>query len=702
MALRRYNNDKLPFPTPRRNLNVYHSPFYHDQRYYPYEARSPDYGRRRSSYSNHSRAGRRTQDLLDKSLDQHGDLGWTLEYATAWSYKFLVGNQTKVADIIDKIRELEELEASTPYVIFDYLDKALFGGKLKDMVYLRWKSQASYAYGTTSAPGVVPGIPRICIDLNREPFEGGDGDLEDLLDAMIHQMIHAFFLVCCGAQPKGAKQDGRLADGLHFGVLLHTIRDISRQCQDGALSLIFYASNRRKAQEPHGQNTNAYGYVSSSSASRDERPAWISINPLGSAVGSAPADGQTHCSHDNRKIRAAEIRSWQVEHYSRAIDLNMEYKGDVIYDLGFEGKLVSTDRLKGPPSSTYIELIWEKKRIMVPREKSLKFESLRKPFAKNNKMELKVPHCSMSILRLLYDFLQHRLYWEEPSERMAKWSSTITRGPPVIVAGIGSVEGACGMLEHIRVFKIAEAMKFGELQEYALKRLYDMPTTSHDPIEALKEVYNDTGRDSGGPIHAELHKWARKFLGRRDDMSSHGDFGYGRHDMFQGLSNHDKILQGCSDRFNDLYRRNAALKDDCKLVCADMAMDRTAEPWLTGTWDSSHGAASLGTLSGPARPPVSRSRRWSNGHLLNWHLTTPYSSAATSISDRIWDDTPVGPTFSRSRLLDWSVPSGRAFSDDRVCQKYYSRDERLKNKNLLTGESYIRLPTFLARGTIHT
>ena len=54
-------------------------------------------------------------------------------------------------------------------------------------------------------------------------------------------------------------------------------------------------------------------------------------------------------------------------------------------------------------------------------------------------------------------------------------------------------------------------MEFEELQYYALKRLYDMTTTSDDPIEALREIYNEHSRDSGEPIHSELHKWSRKF-----------------------------------------------------------------------------------------------------------------------------------------------------------------------------------------------
>ncbi|KAK3708329.1 hypothetical protein LTR37_011594 [Vermiconidia calcicola] len=683
MALRQYHNDLVPFPTPYRG-NLYHSNIYRDQHSYPYYGRGYEPGPRRSQYSSRTREQQGGRELFDRTLDRKGDLGWTLEYATAWCYKFLVGNQTEVADVIDKARTLEEVQEKTPYIIFNSLDRALFGGRLKAMVFMRWKSLTSCACGRTSAPGVVPGISRICVELNSAPFEENGGDMDDLLDALIHQMIHAFFLVCCGAQPKGARQDGRLSDGLHFGVVLNTIQDITRQCRDGPLQLIFYAARRRKEQVENTstQYANAYGYGMNAMTKRNDRPSFISIHPLGAMVPAAPADGQSHCSHDNRSIRPAQVKNWQVEHYARAIDLNMDNKGDIIYDLGTDNQLVPTDRLKGPPSSTYIELVWHDKRIMVPREKSLKFDSLRKPLEKDGKHELKLPDCSMSALRFLYDFLQHRMYWEEPGETLVKASSRRSKGPPVLMsASAASVEGACGMLDHVRVFKVAEDMKFHELQSYALKRLYDMPTTSDDPIDALRELYND-GKDSGKPIHAELHKWARKFLERSEDhLSPYGQHGYARNDAFRGMSNYEKLLYACGDRFEELYHKNSALKDDCKIVSASLQAGGMIQH-LQGDscWDYPSALPTQSLLSPPPiRPLLSRARSWSNPPALDWRWNAQLPSALPWTHSRSLDDSILTPTLPRSRprLLDWS-PSP-------VSHKYYGRDGRFLDRNVLMG-----------------
>ena len=687
MALRRYHNDTLSFPTPYRQ-NVYYPNTYRDYRSYPYDARGVDRRARLSRYDYESPRERSGRELLDRGLHLHGDLGWTLDYATAWCYRFLVGNQTEVADAIDKIRDLEVVEEKTPYVIFDHLSKAIFGGKLKDMVFLRWRAQASFACGTTSAPGVVPGIPRICIELNKLPFEDGYGDMEDLLDALIHQMIHAFFLVCCGAQPTHVKTDGRLADGMHFGVILHTIQDISRQCVEGSLGLIFYAAKRRdqRAQSGQQRQLGASGYRRASLSGRNNRPAWISIHPLGSLVPAAPADGQTHCCHDNRSIRPAQVKNWQVEHYARAIELNMDQKGDVIYDLGVDGKLVPTDRLRGPPSSSYIELIWDQRRIMVPREKCIKFESLKKPLEREDKFELKLPECTMAVLKLLYDFLQHRMYWEGFNESMAKSTTHRHQGPPILlVDAYVPVQAGHGLIEHIQVFKTAEAMKFEELQRYALKRLYDMPTTSDDPIEALKELYNEV-QDRSRPIHAELHKWARGFLARDEDRTSQYNSypGYGRQGISRGTSNYEKLIHWYGDRFQELYNSNMAFKDDCKLVNAELSAagtGRYVEPgaamdYYSSLLDPQRLLSPPATHSLMPRPrswnnPQSmlpRARSWSNYNPLDWNFAN--RSTASLLSGRSFDDAVLNPP--GRPLLDWDTQS------DRVCFNNYDQGARIE------------------------
>ncbi|KAK4546337.1 hypothetical protein LTR36_002014 [Oleoguttula mirabilis] len=592
------------------------------------------------------------------------------------------------------------VQQQTPFVIFDFLDKALFGGKLRGMVYMRWKTMVSSSPGTTSAPGVVSDIPRICIELNKSPFEVNEAAIDDLLDSLIHQMIHAFFLVACGAQPKCAKQDGRLMDGLHFGVIMYTIRDITRRCQDGILDLIFYAAERV---DYCGGHNDGGGY--------------IAIDPRGGAVGSAPADGQSHCNHDNRKIRPAQIKNWQVEGYSVAIDLDMESKGNDIYDLGADNVLVKSDRLTGPPSSSYVELLWDDKRIIVPREKAVKYKSIKKPLEKNSRMELQVPECDFATFCQVYNFFTKGSTGSE-SHQFRTENASIgmhTKGPPVILNNASSTaKSDAGLIVHLQLFKVAEAIKFEELEQHVLQQLWSLPATVDDPIEALKILYND--EDTSGPIHSELHKWARAFLLRRDEGSGEHQLQYGWQNEYQdmccGSTNYDKLKSFHLERFTELYHRNTALKEDCKIVWAQICMDeRVMQPGYSGwcgtpamTGGSAFGLPTLteSEYREVTRPSMSRTRSFYNPMVP--HTTSPLSAFSPSpwLSSRsTQDDMVLLPSANRPRRLDWRrtpTPFGLPNRDSRYC----GHDGRMKAKDLLTDQMFFRRPARAYEGSVYS
>lgn len=235
-----------------------------------------------------------------------------------------------------------------------------------------------------------------------------------------------------------------------------------------------------------------------------------------------------------------------------------------------------------------------------------------------------------------------------------------------------------GMLNHIKVFKVAESMKFEELQQYALKRLYDMPTTSDDPIETLKEVYND-GKDRGKPIHAELHKFARKFLTKSDDMiPAYEYFTHGLGNAFRGTSNYEKIAQLCGQRFTDLYHRNMALKDDCKLVWAELlSAGEMSDQTLPGTWNHPMNYF-FPSGHGPREAALSHRNSWSNFHTHDLPMITPLTSAPASVSTESLDDIALGSAYPR-QLLDYGP----------VSYEYHGRGGDLKT---LTGERDSMVP----------
>lgn len=237
----------------------------------------------------------------------------------------------------------------TAFALFGLLDKYLFAQKLQGMVYLTWKTMEKFSPGMTSAAGQK--APRINIQLNKTPFMLEEGTMDNMLEIFIQQMIHAYFLVCCDSQKHDEKQDGRLLDGLHFGLLLETIIDITGSCKFGPLNMIFHASRRTLRSEPPTPRFSR---------------SFIAFDPSETSFDAGTVTGNSCCHQDNRHVRYAEIKHWQVEVYARHLNENMESRGDHV--LFFKkGKGLKTPRPWGPPSWQYSELICTKQNIAISK-----------------------------------------------------------------------------------------------------------------------------------------------------------------------------------------------------------------------------------------------------------------------------------------------------------------------------------------------
>lgn len=108
-----------------------------------------------------------------------------------------------------------------PFMVFDQLDREIFRSVLKGNVHLTWSAHLPDGiYATTRKPD--PGeIPRITIFLSKFLAEAGR---VDIFCTLVHQMIHAYFLQCCGYQAQDGRGRGHdLCHGPEFRVLLITI-----------------------------------------------------------------------------------------------------------------------------------------------------------------------------------------------------------------------------------------------------------------------------------------------------------------------------------------------------------------------------------------------------------------------------------------------------------------------------------------------
>ena len=92
-----------------------------------------------------------------------------------------------------------------PFVIFDIIDEALFVGLLKGNVCLKWASLPSGLAGRTIRAG-RDACPRIMVELAISVRR--ESNLDYIIQVLVHQMIHAFLLQCCGHKHKHVSGTG--------------------------------------------------------------------------------------------------------------------------------------------------------------------------------------------------------------------------------------------------------------------------------------------------------------------------------------------------------------------------------------------------------------------------------------------------------------------------------------------------------------
>ena len=111
--------------------------------------------------------------------------------------------------------------AELPFQVFNQLDKEIFRGTLKDNIYLMI-SKLPHSYpGVTSRHNRLG--PRITIQLSQDLVDRGLHAC--LLAALLHQMIHAYLLQCCGHRNVGVPVAGYdLTHNIGFSSLLYAIQ----------------------------------------------------------------------------------------------------------------------------------------------------------------------------------------------------------------------------------------------------------------------------------------------------------------------------------------------------------------------------------------------------------------------------------------------------------------------------------------------
>ncbi|KAF2873521.1 hypothetical protein BDV95DRAFT_517353, partial [Massariosphaeria phaeospora] len=401
--------------------------------------------------------------LRDASLKCDRNLGWNIDWAVAFLVHHLGEKSSPgAADTLKKVRIYAEglykegLGKEVAYRVFNKLDQTLFAGHLKDAVFLdigslgRDVSGATYSHGW----GLDPKVKRISIVLNGDVLQHARS--REILAALIHHMIHAYFLVACGPQVEKEVAYGRLGHGHHFGKVMLAIKNLS---------------------VAHGKPLGPLGFG----------------HPLGFRRFSHYDDEY----YDQKKQHHSPVEEkWYCSHcYS---DVNPISEGDI--DEWYAGICKPLGDLPDSVRSATVQIY---NPILVPAAKIDAFLSMRKAFDKARSRFLEIsnkvlPETFMAFLQLLHT----GIYGPDPSPVIVAGR----KGPPVIKPP--QPNSPAYLLTDIRIFQMGCAMGFDELKAIALDRMKRQYITHEDPVTLLKQIYN------GGEPDPDLKEWVLKFLVR--------------------------------------------------------------------------------------------------------------------------------------------------------------------------------------------
>ncbi|PSN66477.1 hypothetical protein BS50DRAFT_677674 [Corynespora cassiicola Philippines] len=433
--------------------------------------------------------------LQDEHIKCDRNLGWNIDWAVAFLVDHLSEKKSPGAvERLHKIRKAAHslqqngLARDIPYRLFNSLDDALFDGHLKNAVYLGITSLGPDVSGATHTRGwaLSPNIKRISIMLNGDVLSTS----RDILGILIHQMIHAYFLVACGPQDEKETAYGRLSHGLPFGKLMSTIRKLADKRGNPLWNLDFGHTLGRF----HNFRDNFY-----------YRPRNRPHNP------SPDKWYCSQCYSGIEPISESDIDEYFGVACKPLYDLPDTLQSSTVQIYNEKRHELETEP-RGQVTLTMesSEFLFQDRPVLVPNTKIDKFFSISRAFDKSGSryMEIHEDVSADTFLRFL-ELLHTGTYGPDPKP------ITITgnRGPPVIRPPNNSPPY---LLTDIRIYKMGCLMGFDELKGTALERMYRPAATHEDPVTLLSEIYE------GGEPDADLKTWVRKFLLRTPTAADGG------------------------------------------------------------------------------------------------------------------------------------------------------------------------------------
>ena len=379
-----------------------------------------------------------------------------------------------------------------PFQVFNELDSELFRGVLRGRVHLSWARLSPWVHGRTSDSSRESS--RLKIELNKDLFRYRCPP-ETILEALIHHMTHAYFLVCCGYS--GQKHDLDMHDlghGLEYCTLLYAIQQ-----------------KLRPHKGPKGQILDLFqcrtGVV------RCLGNVVRSPRILGNSVGSSTCTYTLHdlpdqwsCVEHLRSLQALQVKQGESKPGSSpgSADTKMPYPiAQFVHVMNSDMmQLVPVQRNSAAAmsASDCKEFHFEGQAVQVPNSSIGKFPSLVSSFRSRLSQYLIVPpETTEDVFLAFYSFLMKGDY--APALSPSTDYGIQAHGPPKLLPL--DEKRIKHLLEDVRVYKLGSALRFDEIKEHALKRLWANTTTQTNPMDAIEEIYQNDANNHESKSIAE-------------------------------------------------------------------------------------------------------------------------------------------------------------------------------------------------------
>ncbi|MCJ1426163.1 hypothetical protein MMC29_004065 [Sticta canariensis] len=428
--------------------------------------------------------------------------------------------RTKVACLAPSQRHLY-LTRRLPFMVFDQLDRELFRSVLKGNVHLKWTANMPGGIYAATCHADPPKRPRITIFLSEVLAEA---PRVHILCTLVHQMMHAYFLQCCGYQAREGGSGGHdLCHGSEFRALLVTI---SHRCSLDGHQATAYLTNplpipptsrprARKRGSQHQSWSNCYA----------------SVPPMHTAE---KVDDQNW-----RNMAIAKMRSLDDEpqslptpqsDISRVLEIMLPVRNEAPPAVPDFAIAKPRSPRRSEPNFYFID---PDKLTFLPPQPRSQF-----PFPEESYVEL---HFGSQVFPLARDRIASHLPWLAQSSCFVNnrflvlpaWSDStdlvilyifLLRTPssssptprsdsaqfPVI--GAHTPQFSAVVKAHVSVFHLALALEFKPLAVYAFNVLHSLRYTHENPIAVLERIYHPP---ESIPQIPGLREWTKSWLALR-------------------------------------------------------------------------------------------------------------------------------------------------------------------------------------------